>query len=148
MTLHFVGYDRLFGSHYDEYDISYSNFVTKVDSNAFQVKYTECISFPGPGNTLAMAENPMFEFVGASGYGPEHQSHKVDSDFKTFKEEHQRNYDNDREEAKRRFHFHQNHRYTECMRTWILCSTGGRLTFSFLSSEHQMLWGVGGGAPP
>lgn len=27
VLLHFVGFDRLFGSHYDEYDILYNSFV-------------------------------------------------------------------------------------------------------------------------
>lgn len=38
VVLHFVGYDRLFGSHYDEYIILYSSFVPNVDSSAFDIE--------------------------------------------------------------------------------------------------------------
>lgn len=35
--LHFTGYDRMFGSHYDEYTITYSDFTPgKPDSSVFQ----------------------------------------------------------------------------------------------------------------
>ena len=30
LVLHFIGYDRLFGSHYDEYDIIYTQFNSNV----------------------------------------------------------------------------------------------------------------------
>ena len=109
--MHFTGFDRLLGSHYDEYVITYTKFTATVDSSAFDVDTDKCISFPGPGNTLAMAENPMFEYVGAEGYGSEHQSHKVERDFAEFRDKHSREYQDDKEEAFRKFHFQQNHRY-------------------------------------
>ena len=30
VVLHFIGYDRLFGSHYDEYDVVYSDFIASA----------------------------------------------------------------------------------------------------------------------
>ena len=57
-----------------------------------------------------MAENPMFEFVGARGYGDKHRSFKVDSCFEDFKGQHGRQYETEGEEAKRKTHFRHNHR--------------------------------------
>ena len=76
------------------------------------VEFT-CKGFPGPGVTLPMARNPMFEFVGAHGYKEEHRSHKVDSDFEEFKGQHGREYDNEKEEGKRKTHFKHNHRWAD-----------------------------------
>lgn len=84
--------------------------MSTIDTEAFHIESDKCISFPGPGDTLAMAENPMFEFFGAEGYVAHHQSHKVDRDFKEFKEKHTREYEDSVEEIRRKFHFHQNHR--------------------------------------
>ena len=37
VVLHFVGYDRVFGSHYDEYDIVYTDFsATAPDPSVFE----------------------------------------------------------------------------------------------------------------
>lgn len=109
--LSFTGFDRLLGSHYDEYIIEYQTFKPSInDSSVFDVDESSCISFPGPGDTLAMAENPMFEFVGSRAYNAEHQSHKLERDFSEFKQMHKRNYETDKEEEMRKFNFRQNHR--------------------------------------
>ena len=34
----FIGYDRLFGSHYDEYIIEYNTFDTQIDSTQFDIE--------------------------------------------------------------------------------------------------------------
>ena len=70
----------------------------------------KCISFPGPGSSLPVAENPFFEFVHAEGYTDKHRTHKVDNEFATFKNKHGRNYKDQSEEAKRKTHFRHNHR--------------------------------------
>ena len=100
----------MLGSHYDQYVIQYTRFETTVDSSSFNVTDGNCISFPGPGNTLAMAENPMFEFVGNPSYDAKHQSHKVDKEFSQFKETHNRQYETEKEEQLRKFNFRHNHR--------------------------------------
>ena len=79
----------------------------------FVVAEFTCKGFPGPGVTLPMARNPMFEFVGAQGYKEEHRTHKVDSDFEEFKGQHGREYDCEKEEAKRKTHFRHNHRWAD-----------------------------------
>ncbi|XP_064398726.1 digestive cysteine proteinase 1-like [Halichondria panicea] len=116
ITLRFVGFDRLFNSYYDEYVIEYSDFETTLDATVFDYasKFT-CKGFPGPGVTLPMIENPMFEFVGASGYEEKHRSYKVDSDFEEFKGHHSRKYESEGEEVKRKTHFRHNHRYIHSM---------------------------------
>ncbi len=69
----------------------------------FTCKSPSSVMFP-------MTENPMFEFMGASGYEEKHRSYKVDSDFEEFKGHHSRQYDSEGEEAKRKTHFRHNHR--------------------------------------
>lgn len=110
MVLSFIGYDRLIGSHYDQYDIMYKDFKPTANSSIFNVTDNKCVSYPGPGVTLPMAENPMFEFVGASGYDTKQHSHIVDRDFGQFKKKHDRNYEDDKEEVQRKVHFRHNHR--------------------------------------
>lgn len=111
LVLTFTGLDRLFGSHYDQYIIQYDSFKKGVDSSSFDVDADKCINFPGPGDTLAMAENPMFEFLGSPGYTAKHQSLKVDTDFRKFKETHKKDYKTEEEEELRKFNFRYNHRY-------------------------------------
>ena len=41
VVLYFVGYDRLFGSHYDEYVILYSTFAPGVDPSVFDIEKGE-----------------------------------------------------------------------------------------------------------
>ena len=79
------------------------------DIYVYSIGY-DCISFPGPGAGLAAAENPFFEFVGAEGYGSEHRSFKVDTEFEAFKDKHGRKYTDSSEEAQRKTHFRHNHR--------------------------------------
>ena len=110
MLLSFIGFDRLFGSHYDQYVIVYETFSKSIDPSVFNVDFSGCISFPGPGDTLPMAENHMFAFFGADGYDAKHLSHKVDTEFENFKEKHERQYSGDKDLEQRRFHFRNNHR--------------------------------------
>ena len=39
VVLHFIGYDRLFGSHYDEYDVVYTTFKSgSPDPSVFEIQ--------------------------------------------------------------------------------------------------------------
>lgn len=89
----------------------YSKFEETINSSVFDVSQDKCISFPGPGNTLAMAENPLFEYFGASGYNSGHQAHKIDSNFEQFKDKYSKKYGSREEEQHRKIHFRYNHRY-------------------------------------
>ena len=40
----FVGYDRLFGSHYDEYIVEYNTFSSDVDASKFDVVSSKYLS--------------------------------------------------------------------------------------------------------
>ena len=116
MVLTFTGYDRLLGSHYDKYDILYKTFNNSINESCFNRDFSNCKGFPGPGVSLPMAENPVFTFVDAEGVHSKHQSYKVDTEFKNFKEKHGRQYSSDKEEELRKFYFRHNHRYVyECM---------------------------------
>ena len=83
------------------------------------VSLDTCVSFPGPGVGFPMAENPMFEFIGAKGYGRKHQSHQIDSNFDDFKEKHGRTYEHMREETLRKMNFRHNHRYLYTLCTHV-----------------------------
>ncbi len=113
MLLSFTGFDRLLGSHYDQYVIQYSSFKASADASSFDVNASSCISFPGPGDALAMTENPVFEYIGSPGYSAKHQSHNMDKDFDHFKETHNRKYETEEEEKTRKFNFHHNHRFVK-----------------------------------
>lgn len=104
----------------------YTMFDSNINSSSFDVTEDKCISFPGPGDTIAMAENPLFEYFGGSGYSTQHQSHKIDSDFSQFKEKHNRNYQDKKEEAQRKVHFHHNHRYSSAA---LMCRSTKFYTF-------------------
>ena len=44
LMLYFLGYDRLFGSHYDEYVIQYSAFTLDIsDSTIFSIPDGKCV---------------------------------------------------------------------------------------------------------
>lgn len=111
MFLVFTGYDRMLGSHYDQYIIVYLRFKPSIDDPSGFDYPDHCIDFPGPGDTLAMAEHPMFEFIGSPDYTAAHQSNKIDKDFSKFKEIHSRLYENEKEEEIRKFNFRHNFRY-------------------------------------
>ena len=107
----FLGFDRLFGSHYDQYAIVYQDFSVGVNASVFDVDFSGCTGFPGPGVTLPMAENHAFAFFGAPGYDAKHRSHKVDTEFDHFKEKYGRDYDDGKVEVTKKFHFRHNHRW-------------------------------------
>lgn len=88
----------------------YNSFEETLNSSSFDVSPDKCIGFPGPGDSLAMAENPIFQYVGASGYNSEHQAHQIENGFMKFKEEHKKTYKNDKEEQRRKMHYRHNHR--------------------------------------
>ena len=107
----------MIGSHYDEYIIKYTKFQETVDSSAFEVSEDKCVSFPGPGDSFAMAENPLFEYFGASGYSAGHQAHRLENTFNEFKELYNKKYRSREEEERRKVHFRYNQR---CIRNRCL----------------------------
>ena len=81
----FTGYDRLMGSHYDEYVFEYSDFAPgTVPSDIFDESTNfKCGSYPGPGVSQTELD-PMSEFMASL------DSEKNDRDtyfeFEAFKE--------------------------------------------------------------
>ncbi len=44
VMLHFVGYDRLFGSHYDEYIVEYDSFMPRLENETvFDLEQSELV---------------------------------------------------------------------------------------------------------
>ena len=106
-----MGYNTLFGSHFDEYRVAYKNYRRQTDfvSDTFEfVNNYTCRSFPGPGHEHVSTHNPIKEFVQG------HDKH-IESDFVDFKTNHRKNYDDATEEDKRKSNFVQNHRFIHSM---------------------------------
>jgi len=102
-----MGYNTLFGSHYDEYRVAYRNY-QRIDDfieGTFDIvdNYT-CRSFPGPGVEHVSTHNPIKEFVHGV---TEH----VDRDFDSFKTRHNKTYDHKTIEERRKANFLHNHRF-------------------------------------
>ena len=63
------GYNSLLGSHYDEYQVGYSNFrLGDVDDGVFSITSNlTCRSFPGPGRQHVGEHDPAREFIHGQG---------------------------------------------------------------------------------
>lgn len=108
------GYDSLFGSHYDNYEMIYEDFTPGAqDATVFDVVKVapagKCVPYPaGSGLTSGHLFNPMKTFI------HRHEQH-VDEHFNHFKKQHSKNYDTEAEEALRKNHFRHNQRYIDSM---------------------------------
>lgn len=106
------GYNSLFGSHYDKYQVSYQNYRPRsVSAEVFEVTLNmTCGSFPGPGaGKVRHLHNPMSEFVNDEAT----REAQVSRAFNLFKSAHNKNYENNLTEEKRRNQFRHNHRFIE-----------------------------------
>lgn len=55
VLLHFIGYDRLFGSHYDEYIVMYDTFTVGVkDESVFDLEQSKCMLASSSGFRLPL----------------------------------------------------------------------------------------------
>ncbi|CAI8034430.1 Counting factor associated protein D [Geodia barretti] len=117
VVLHFLGYDRLFGSHYDEYDIVYTDFMASTpDPSVFEIqKGFQCGAFPGPGANNPMSENPLFELVGARSYSHIEQQSRVAAEFELFAKKHGKQYTHQKEFSQKHASFAKNFRYINAM---------------------------------
>ena len=62
----FTGIDELMGSHYDQYNFEYTDFLqTSIPSSTYDIPKAvgECRDYPGPGASRTVL-NPMSEFIG------------------------------------------------------------------------------------
>ncbi|KAG1704731.1 Counting factor associated protein D [Nymphon striatum] len=101
-----IGYDSLFGSHYDRYYLNYEPIVFgAVDPEKFEVDGNlTCGGFPGPGLQGTHLLNPMHEFINND------QSH-IHKAFTAFKDTHKKAYKSFVEHDKRKEIFKQNFRF-------------------------------------
>lgn len=105
-----MGYDTLFGSHYDQYEMDYMNYSDEAPpSSVFDIMEGEkCTGFPDSGAMSSLQANPMHEFIDFNGH------EKVHEMFEHFLSKFPRRYANtvEREEHnKRRDIFRQNLRF-------------------------------------
>lgn len=102
------GYDSLIGSHYDKYYIEYFNFKTQpIDPTVFAISTSlKCQDFPGPGIKNKVSVNPMREFI-------HHDVAHHDAHFNSFVDNHNVQYEHQKELLQRKYIFSQNLRYIE-----------------------------------
>jgi len=115
IPIHYVmlGYNTLFGSHYDEYKVSYRNYqpTDHILSETFDVASNfSCRSFPGPGNEHVSLHNPINEFMQSVPV-----TRHIDQDFERFKDQHGKTYASPDHEAKKKTNFLHNHRFIHSM---------------------------------
>lgn len=104
------GFNSLFGSHYDKYQISYKNYRLQLDDSIFDIPDNlTCTGFPGPGFDHVRSSNPMAELINDE----ETRESFVESKFMEFKKIHGKEYQNLTEEELRKSHFRHNHRFIE-----------------------------------
>ncbi|XP_003387854.1 PREDICTED: digestive cysteine proteinase 1-like [Amphimedon queenslandica] len=116
LILSFLGFDRLFGSHYDEYVVTYDNVsFDKPDASNFIVASKDSCktSFPGPGRTHPMTESIFHELMGPGSF--EERTQHVQDAFESFKSRYGKSYESHVHEAERKHHFHHNYRFVKAM---------------------------------
>ncbi|XP_033877529.3 digestive cysteine proteinase 2-like [Acipenser ruthenus] len=103
------GYNTLLGSHYDKYEVDYSDFSLHPDPHAFSLPDgLQCTGFPGPGVEHRVLANPMQDFV--SPY-QEDRAHRL---FGHFRDRFQRRYGDEEHETRKHVFVH-NLRYIHSM---------------------------------
>ncbi|EDO41322.1 predicted protein [Nematostella vectensis] len=104
-----LGFDDLIGSHYDQYELDYSNYSPQAPpEEVFQTpEGLVCTGFPGPGDDdeKSIINNPMQEFVEM------HNVEKVHRVFDKYVKKHKKNYKDNKEHHTRREHFKHNLRF-------------------------------------
>ncbi|XP_065192926.1 digestive cysteine proteinase 1-like [Sycon ciliatum] len=111
ISFHFIGYDELFGSHYDEYLVTYTKFaiVGEFPEGTFEPEVKECTGYPGPGVTQPCSIfNRLHRMA-------EHENDEIESSFKEFKDTHGKKYSSDKEHFERSRIYRANHHYVESM---------------------------------
>jgi len=128
-----MGYDSLFGSHYDEYEMIYSAYQPGAqNADVFdavkEAPAHQCVPYPaGSGLTADHLFNPMVEFV-------QHSEKHVDEHFEHFKREHVKKYSDHKEEAIRKNYFRHNQRFINSMNRK---NTQFKLKINHLADLHR-----------
>ncbi|XP_067867859.1 digestive cysteine proteinase 2-like isoform X1 [Heterodontus francisci] len=105
------GFNTLFGSHYDKYEVDYGTVHLKLDPNIYKLpEGLSCEGFPGPGVEHRILANPIQDLVTTD---KEDRAYHL---FQHFKEKFKRDYGIDDEEHDlRRTIFTRNMRYIHSM---------------------------------
>ncbi|CAK9805575.1 Counting factor associated protein D [Anthophora plagiata] len=100
------GFNSLLGSHYDHYYLDYDWYSSETPSSeVFEVSTNmTCITFPGPGDKHIYTFNPMREFV-------HHYDMHVNEAFEDFKNNHNKEYADEKDQVMRKEIFRQNLRF-------------------------------------
>lgn len=102
-----IGYDSLFGSHYDRYYIEYKDIMVqkKLPESVFQVpENMTCSSFPGPGEHHHVHLNPIKEFT-------HHDESHLEPMFNKFKKSYNKVYSDDKDHCSRQHAYRHNLRF-------------------------------------
>jgi len=110
---HMLGYDTLFGSHYDEYVLDYQTYSTgPINPTIFDPPlYLPCGAFPGPG--ASDARDPRGA-LGEIENLPEHKK-TWDTRFEAHKAKYGKTYTDKAEHETRKTNFRNNYRYVSSM---------------------------------
>ncbi|XP_013921030.1 PREDICTED: digestive cysteine proteinase 2-like [Thamnophis sirtalis] len=101
------GYNNLLGSHYDKYEITYSDFSNSFPASIFVLKSNEtklCDELPGDSTEHHIMANPMADFVG----GQEDRAHSL---FHHYRKRFGKSYDTEQEMEHRKHTFTHNMRF-------------------------------------
>ncbi|KAL7980443.1 hypothetical protein Chor_001597, partial [Crotalus horridus] len=101
------GYNNLLGSHYDKYEIDYSDFSNSFPASIFVLKSNEtqlCDELPGDSTEHHIMANPMADFVG----GQEDRAHSL---FHHYRKRFGKSYDTEQEMDHRKHTFTHNMRF-------------------------------------
>uniref|UniRef100_A0A8D0HFX8 Counting factor associated protein D n=1 Tax=Sphenodon punctatus TaxID=8508 RepID=A0A8D0HFX8_SPHPU len=102
------GFNTLLGSHYDKYEIDYSNISWSFPTGIFDLPQgIKCEHWPGAGPEHQIMANPMQEFVGRA-QDTDRAHHRL---FHHYKEKFGKTYSNKREMEHRKHTFIHNMRY-------------------------------------
>ncbi|XP_060113487.1 digestive cysteine proteinase 2-like [Heteronotia binoei] len=101
------GYNTLLGSHYDKYEIDYTDYSNSFPASIFVLKPNEtklCSQLPGESMEHRILANPMADFVG----GEEDRAHQL---FHHYRKRFGKIYDNETEMEHRKHTFTHNMRF-------------------------------------
>jgi C1A family cysteine protease len=108
-----MGYDSLFGSHYDLYVVDYHIIVGGVAAAAFNLPDMQCVPMPGTTGPSLDATSPLHDLAALHpGSDAQRRSReREDQLFDEFKQRHGKQYSDRLEHQRRRDLFHHNARF-------------------------------------
>ncbi|XP_065828496.1 digestive cysteine proteinase 1-like [Oscarella lobularis] len=130
----FIGYDNLFGSHYDKYTITYEEFkmVSDLPVEIFEVPSEMKCSMIGSQSNGVM--NPIRSLL--------KDTKEIDEEFEAFKTKHSKVYSGTAEHEQRKANFRHNYRFVHSMnRQYLTYSLAINHLADLSDSEQKMMRG-------